>query len=336
MAGATGSGSGSGGGDSNQEMVAKLLADAFQSPNFNGIPPEGVESLIGVLSNVVTQGIIAGQAKQQEEARKAAEDKAAEKKRKRDERARTGDLSPKSLEKKRRKEERDAIRKENRRAREREEERQKLPVIAVNGEGVPTPLAYQGARGTIRQIISSNFPRGAKWSAISKKEQKRVIGAVKAAFRNGGDLESAWIADKISNSMAQARYHDRMKIRAYLKELTMYRNLQRPLQFSEDIWKAFYQTEVQLKAAEMLKESTKELAKARKAGRPDRDLKALEKRLDEHQAVVDEVGNPPAEFVTAAERVRNTPNTTHRLGQGGSSGLKAAFVSIFMSFPCLS
>jgi hypothetical protein len=49
--------------------------------------------------------------------------------------------------------------------------------------------------------------------------------------------------------MAQARYHDKMKIRAYLKELTVYQNLQKPLQFLEDIWKAFYQTEVQLKAA---------------------------------------------------------------------------------------
>jgi hypothetical protein len=46
-------------------------------------------SLIEVISKAVTQGIIAGQAKQLEKARKAAEDKAAEKKRKRDERART-------------------------------------------------------------------------------------------------------------------------------------------------------------------------------------------------------------------------------------------------------
>jgi hypothetical protein len=62
-----------------------------------------------------------------------------------------------------------------------------------------------------------------------------VIGAVKATFQNGGDLHSTWIGDKISNSMAQARYHDKMKICAYLKELTVYRNLQRPLQFSKDI-----------------------------------------------------------------------------------------------------
>jgi hypothetical protein len=88
-----------------------------------------VASLIGVLSKVVIQDMVVGQAKQLDEARKAVEDKATKKKRKRYERARIGDLSPKSLEKKRMKEERDAIRKENRRARKREEERQKLPVL---------------------------------------------------------------------------------------------------------------------------------------------------------------------------------------------------------------
>jgi hypothetical protein len=50
-----------------------------------------------------------------------------------------------------------------------EQERQKLPVIAMGEEGVPTVLAYQGAKGIIRQIISSNFPRGAELRAISKK-----------------------------------------------------------------------------------------------------------------------------------------------------------------------
>jgi hypothetical protein len=85
--------------------------------------------------------MVVGQAKQLEEARKAAEDKAIEKKRKIDERARTGNLLPKSLEKKRRKDERDAIRKKNCIAWEKEEERQKLPVIAVEEERVPTVLA---------------------------------------------------------------------------------------------------------------------------------------------------------------------------------------------------
>jgi hypothetical protein len=48
--------------------------------------------------------------------------------------------------------------------------------------------------------------------------------------------------------MSQARYHDRMKIRAHLRDLNVYRNLERPLQFLESIWDAFYQSEVQLKA----------------------------------------------------------------------------------------
>jgi hypothetical protein len=106
--------------------------------------------------------MVDGQAKQLDEARKAKKDKAIEKKRKRDERVKTRDLLPKSLEKKKKKEERDAIRKENRRAREREEERQKLLVIAKGEEGVPTVLPYQGAKCTIRQIISNNFPRVAE------------------------------------------------------------------------------------------------------------------------------------------------------------------------------
>jgi hypothetical protein len=43
--------------------------------------------------------------------------------------------------------------------------------------------------------------------------------------------------------------------------------------------------------------------------------------------VVDEVGDTPLKFLKAAERVKLVPNTTHRLGQGGIPGLKAAFVS---------
>jgi hypothetical protein len=45
--------------------------------------------------------------------------------------------------------------------------------------------------------------------------------------------------------------------------------------------------------------------------------------------MVDEVGDPPLKFLKAAERVKLVPPTTHRLGQGGIPGLKAAFVSIF-------
>ncbi len=62
----------------------------------------------------------------------------------------------------------------------------------------------------------------------------------------------------------------------------MYMNLERPLQFSKEIWNAFYQSEVQLKATRQLKEITEQLAKAKKVrefGRSDRDLKALELKL---------------------------------------------------------
>jgi len=56
-------------------------------------------------------------------------------------------------------------------------------------------------------------------------------------------------------------------------------------------------------------------------------MKALELKVAECQLVVDEVGDPPLKFLKAAERVKLVPNTTHRLGQGGIPGLKAAFVS---------
>jgi len=56
-----------------------------------------------------------------------------------------------------------------------------------------------------------------------------MINQVKGAFRNGGEFDSQWIADKISNLMSQARYHDRMKIRAHLRDLNVYRNLERLL-----------------------------------------------------------------------------------------------------------
>ncbi len=157
-----------------------------------------------------------------------------------------------------------------------------------------------------------------------------MINQVKGAFRNGGKLDSLWIANKISNSMSQARYHDRMKIRAHLRDLNAYKNLERPLQFSEDIWNAFYQSEVQLKATRQLKEIIEQLAKAKKAResrRSDRDLKALELELVECQLMVDEVGDPPLKFLKAAERVKLVPPTTHKLGQGGIPSLKAAFVS---------
>ncbi len=82
---------------------------------------------------------------------------------------------------------------------------------------------------------------------------------------------------------------------------------------------------MQLKAARQLKEIIEQLAKAKKARELGR--KALELKLAECQLVVDEVGDPPLKFLKATERVKLVPPTTHRLGQGGTPGLKAAFVS---------
>ncbi|KAH8951571.1 hypothetical protein BDL97_09G034800 [Sphagnum fallax] len=331
MAGTSGGGFGSRGGDNNEERLRKMVADHLRVSELFAIDtrtPEGLASLIAILGQALQAGLTAGEAQREEEARKAAEAKAIEKKRKKDERATTGALSPRTLEKKRRKDERDAIRKEKLDLKKKEEERKKLPLITLAEEGIPTELAYTGAKSTIRHIVSTNFARGVEWGTLSKAEQKRVINQVKGAFRNGGELDSQWIVDKISNSMSQARYHDRMKIRTHLRDLNVYRNLERPLQFSEDIWNAFYQSEVQLKAARQLKEIIEQLAKAKKArelGRSDRDLKALEVKLAECQSVVDEVGDPPLKFLKAAEQVKLVPPTTHRLGQGGIPGLKAAF-----------
>jgi hypothetical protein len=333
MAGIGGGGYGSGGGNNNEERLRKMVVDHLRASKLSTIDIrtlEGLASLTTILGQALQAGLTAGEAQRDEEARKAAEAKAAEKKRKRDERATTGALSPRTLEKKRRKDERDAIRKEKFDLKKKDDERKKLPLITLAKEGIPTELAYTGAKSTIRHIVSTNFARGVEWGTLSKAEQKRVINQVKGTFRNGGEFDSQWIADKISNSMFQARYHDRMKIRAHLKDLNVYRNLERPLQFSEDIWNAFYQSKVQLKAARQLKEIIEQLAKAKKArefGRSDRDLKALELKLAECQSVVDEVGDPPLKFLKAAERVKLVPNTTHRLGQGGIPSLKVAFVS---------
>jgi len=289
MAGTGGGGSGSRGGDNSEERLRKMLVDHLRTSELSAIDtrtPKGLASLTAILGQTLQAGLTTGEAQRDEEARKAAEAKATKKKRKRDKRATTRALSPGTLEKKRRKDERDAIRKEKLNLKKKEEERKKLPLITLVEEGILTKLAYTGAKSTTRHIVSTNFARGVEWGTLSKVEQKKVINQVKGAFRNGGELDSQWIADKISNSMSQARYHDRMKIRGHLKDLNVYRNLERPLQFLEDIWNAFYQSEVQLKAARQLKEITEQLAKAKKArefGRSDRDLKALELKLVECQ-----------------------------------------------------
>ncbi|CAK9267924.1 unnamed protein product [Sphagnum jensenii] len=265
--GGGGGGSRSRGGDNNEERLRKMVGDHLRASKLFAIDtrtPEGLASLTAILGQALQAGLAAGEAQREEEAGKVAEAKAAEKKRKRDERATIGALSPRTLEKKRRKDERDAIRKEKLDLKKKEEERKKLPLITLAEEGIPTELAYTGAKSTIRHIVSTNFARGVEWGTLSKADQRRVIN----------------------------------------------------------------QSEVQLKAARQLKEITEQLAKAKKAresGRSDRDLKALELKLAECQSVVDGVGDPPLKFLKAAERVKLVPPTTHRLGQGGIPGLKAAF-----------
>ncbi|CAK9207402.1 unnamed protein product [Sphagnum troendelagicum] len=183
MAGTSGGGSGSGGGDNNEERLKKMVADHLRASELFAIDtrtPEGLASLTAILGQALQAGLAAGEAQREEEARKAAEAKAAEKKRKRDERATTGALSPRTLEKKRRKDERDAIRKEKLDLKKKEEERKKLPLITLAEEGIPTELAYTGAKSTIRHIVSTNFARGVELGTLSKAKQRRVINQLKA------------------------------------------------------------------------------------------------------------------------------------------------------------
>ncbi|KAH8939034.1 hypothetical protein BDL97_15G016000 [Sphagnum fallax] len=182
MAGTSGGGFGSKGGDNNEERLRKMVADHLKASKLFAIDtrtPEGLASLTAILGQALQAGLTVGEAQREEEARKAAEAKATEKKRKRDERATTGALSPRTLEKKRRKDERDAIRKEKLDLKKKEEERKKFPLITLAEEGIPTELAYTGAKSTIRHIVSTNFARGVEWRTLSKAEQKRVINQLK-------------------------------------------------------------------------------------------------------------------------------------------------------------
>jgi hypothetical protein len=192
MAGTGGGGSRSRGGDNNEERLRKMVVDHLKASELFVIDiraPKGLASLTAILGQALQAGLTAGEAQRDEEARKAAEAKAAQKKRKRDERATTRALSPRIVEKKRRKDERDAIRKEKLDLKKKEE-RKKLPLITLAEEGIPTELAYTGAKRTIRHIVSTNFARGVEWGTLSKVEQKRVINQVKGAFQNGGELDS--------------------------------------------------------------------------------------------------------------------------------------------------
>jgi hypothetical protein len=95
MAGTGGGGSRSRGGDNNEERLRKMVADHLRASELFAIDtrtPQGLTSLTAILGQALQAGQIAGEAQREEEARKAVEAKAAEKKRKRDERTTTGAL----------------------------------------------------------------------------------------------------------------------------------------------------------------------------------------------------------------------------------------------------
>ncbi len=77
MDGTGGGSSGSRGGDNNEERLRKMVADHLRA------------SKLFAINTRTPEGLAAGEAQREEEARKAVEAKAAEKKRKRDERATT-------------------------------------------------------------------------------------------------------------------------------------------------------------------------------------------------------------------------------------------------------
>jgi hypothetical protein len=286
-----------------------------------------------MLGEVLERGVNAAlEAKEKAQQAEAQREKEEKRKKSEERRKAAGGLSPASIEKKKRKEERDALRKVAAEQAARELERQKLPMISLDLFGKPSELAYAGAKSTIHHIITTTFPRGTEWGKLTKEQQQQALNHVKATFRNGADMSDQWLRDKISGSMSQMRYHDRMKIRSYLKGMRYYRGLSRPLQFSEDVWNSFYEVEVQIKASNDLQEWTHNLEYKRsqiEAGKlqPDYDLSLLEQKVSELQSVVDEVGKPPAKFLQAAQRISSRPKTTHKLGQGGLPCLKSEFVS---------
>jgi hypothetical protein len=103
MAGTSGGGSGSRGSDNNEERLRKMVIDHLRASEVFTIDtrtPEGLASLTAILGQALQAGLTAGEAQREEEARKAGKAKATYKKRKRDEKATTGALSPKTLEKK--------------------------------------------------------------------------------------------------------------------------------------------------------------------------------------------------------------------------------------------
>jgi len=85
-------GSRSRGGDNNEERLRKMVVDHLRTSELFTIDtrtPEGLASLTAILGQALQAGLAAGEAQREEEARKAVEAKAVEKKRKKDERATT-------------------------------------------------------------------------------------------------------------------------------------------------------------------------------------------------------------------------------------------------------
>jgi hypothetical protein len=92
MAGTGGGGFGSRRGDNNEERLKKMVANHLKASEMFAIDtrtPEGLASLTAILGQALQAGLTAGEAQREEEARKAAEAKVVEKKRKKDERATT-------------------------------------------------------------------------------------------------------------------------------------------------------------------------------------------------------------------------------------------------------
>ena len=70
-----------------------------------------------------------------------------------------------------------------------------------------------------------------------------------------------------------------MKIKAHPNDLNVWRDLQRPLEFFEDIWNAFYKSKVQLKAMNLLEIAKDQEKRAGEAGKFGHDLKEVEAKV---------------------------------------------------------
>jgi hypothetical protein len=85
MAGTGGGGSGFRGGDNNEERLMKMVVDHLRASELFAIDTrtlEGLASLTAILGQALQAGLTTGEAQREEEAKKAAEAKAAEKREK--------------------------------------------------------------------------------------------------------------------------------------------------------------------------------------------------------------------------------------------------------------